>query len=159
MSYRDSSAPDARIYLGTSGKVLCVDGDTGEVRWTTEIDGANEITLLVDGGLIFVGTHGMVACLDLDGNVLWNHSCRLIWPITLSLDMRFPEGRLYVAGAGLLYALSTTSGRELWANGLKGLRYSPISLRVPGARASAGAVTRREGKNEITSNDEQGAGA
>ena len=127
-----------RFYLGTNCNVLCIDQLTGETLWQTALPsslGSRLVSLLLHKGLIYAACHGRVACLkESDGTSLWCSSAkRLGEPVSLALDMDVPGGMVLAGGGGMIYAFSARTGERLWKNGLRGLNYHPVTMRVPGA--------------------------
>lgn len=61
------------------GKVYCLDYFTGDIVWTTQFTNKESYeyhrpAILVDEAELFVmNWHGEIACLDLDGKVIWTH--------------------------------------------------------------------------------------
>ncbi len=127
-----------RFYLGTNCNVLCIDQLTGETVWQTALPaslGSRLVSLLLHKGLIYAACYGRVACLkESDGTSLWCSSAkRLGEPASLALDMDVPGGMIIAGGGGMVYAFSARTGERMWKNGLRGLNYHPVTLRVPGA--------------------------
>ncbi len=127
-----------RLFIGTNCHVMAVDRESGDVLWKRRIHksvNSTLVTLLLHGQRIYAGCHKRVVCLTADtGTVLWDTSLsKLAEPVTLALDPTAPGGQLFVGGAGRLYALIADSGQKQWDNNLKGLRFYPLTMRVPGA--------------------------
>jgi outer membrane protein assembly factor BamB len=136
-----------QFYIGTSGTVICLDRLTGGEYWRQAVGGIR-LTLLLHAQRLYVGYGGGVAALDAQSGVgLWWRSIDAQEPISLALDPDEGGGRLIVAGLGKLYAVAAGTGEVLWHNELKGLGYSPVCLRVPGA-ITAQTATYPAGKNE-----------
>jgi hypothetical protein len=132
-----------RVYIGTSGHVVCVDQAGGAEIWRTAIRrGSGLTTLLHRRGRIYAGCQGAVVCLDrAAGDVLWHTRIKdLLAPVALSLDEGVPGGLLVVAGKGLLFGLAGEHGTLIWTNELKGLGYSPICVLAPHAVVAQPAV-------------------
>lgn len=126
------------FYLGTNCNVLCIDQLTGETLWQTALQGSlgsRLVSMLLYKGQIYAACYNRVACLDAsDGQPLWSSTAkRLGEPASLALDLEIPGGMLLAGGGGMLYAFSARTGERLWKNGLPGLNYHPVTLRVPGA--------------------------
>lgn len=126
------------FYLGTNCNVLCIDQLTGETLWQTAIKGSlgsRLVSLMLYKGHLYAACYGRVACLDTsNGQKLWSTAAkRLGEPASLALDLELPGGMLLAGGGGVLYAFSARTGERLWKNGLPGLNYHPMTLRVPGA--------------------------
>ena len=127
-----------RFYIGTNCTVLCIDQQSGASLWQTALPstlGSRLVSLLLHKGRIYAACYRTVACLDAEsGAILWQtRASRLGEPVSLALDLELPGGQLLAGGGGLLYAFSASTGDQLWKNGLKGLNYHPVCLRVPGA--------------------------
>lgn len=138
---------ERRLYIGTNCHVLCIDAQSGETRWKTQIRSSIQstlVSLLLHKGRIYASCWRAVACLDCsDGRTLWNTEfARLAEPAALALDPTVPGGQLLVAAGGVLYALSAESGAVIWDNQLPGLGYHPICLRTdaPGVVVAQPAV-------------------
>ena len=136
--YRQQQQEQKRFYLGTNCHVLCIDQLSGETLWQTRLQtsiGSRLVSLLLHKGRVYAACHRKVACLDArDGRQLWSADAkRLGEPVSLALDLDLPGGMLLAGGGGVLYAFSATAGDQLWKNGLPGLNYHPVTLRVPGA--------------------------
>jgi len=130
-------AADGAVYFGSStdNKVYCLDGSTGEVRWTKITGGPIRLAPTVASGRVFFGSDdGHVYYLDArDGSVLWTfraapedrrvlgHGKMIsLWPVRTGVLV--DEGVAYF-GAGIfpaegvfLYAVEAHEGREIWRN-------------------------------------------
>jgi len=135
--YRDDQT-ERRFFVGTNYHVLCIDQQSGEVVWKTALRdavGTSLVSLLLHQDRIFAACRRYVACIEVaDGKMLWGAELKkLAEPASLALDLRVPGGQLLVAAGGWIYSLEAEHGAVQWDNGLPGLGYEPICLRVPGA--------------------------
>jgi outer membrane protein assembly factor BamB len=63
------------LYVGIKGRVLALDGSTGEVIWETRLKGGQMVTMLVEQNRIFASTQGEVFCLDRrSGAQIWRNN-------------------------------------------------------------------------------------
>ena len=136
--YRQQQQEQKRFYLGTNCNVLCIDQLSGKTLWQTQLQssiGSRLVSLLLHKGRIYAACYRKVACLDArDGRELWTADAKNLGePVSLALDLETPGGMLLAGGGGMLYAFSASAGDRLWKNGLPGLNYHPVTLRVPGA--------------------------
>jgi outer membrane protein assembly factor BamB len=71
-------------------------------------------------GHVFVGdVFGSVSALNVkDGTPVWSKSVKLPFAITLGLAVSKDEKALYVGGALGVYALSTSTGSNLWVHSM-----------------------------------------
>jgi len=99
----------------TSGKVIALGLDAGQVNWTWQGSGAIHATPAIQGHrLVFGSTSGAITCLSTHtGAMLWQ--TKTAGPILGSplIDHR----RLYIgSGDGTLRSLKLWNGKLLWAN-------------------------------------------
>jgi outer membrane protein assembly factor BamB len=66
------------LLLGMKGSVLAIDKGTGAIVWQTKLQdgflglGEYFVTLVVEAGRVYAGSHGKLYCLDMQrGEVLW----------------------------------------------------------------------------------------
>lgn len=151
MSFRDAAPPKQVCYIATNSALLCLDADTGEIIWRADVPShGSPLVLLLHEQRLYCASGGDVSCFDTGGRQLWAQSLTGKAPVTLAIDDTVPGGRLFVSTAGLVYALVAETGDVLWKNGLRGLGYEPISLRVPHATATASSVQVRRGDRTHT---------
>jgi len=137
-TYRDG-AYQREIFVGTNNHVVCLDRQTGELRWQTELPSSTFastlVTLLLDDERIYAAGGRGVGCVAKgDGQLIWHTPIRKLQPpVAMALDHVPPEGQLIVAGAGMVFSLVAEDGTLSWQNDLPGMGYFPLSLRVPGA--------------------------
>ncbi len=151
-----------RFYLGTNCHVLCIDQLSGKTLWQTKLEsrlGSRLVSLLMHKGRIYAACYGYVTCLDAEtGGEVWSAEAkRLGEPASLALDLGTPDGMVLAGGGGMMYAFSARSGDRLWKNGLPGLNYHPVTLRVPGALVAqprTGYIP--AGKAQLTAQLEEG---
>jgi outer membrane protein assembly factor BamB len=63
--------PDT-IFAASYSNLVCLRYPTGDVLWTTAKRTVGRSTMLLEGGLIFVGTAGEMECFSLTGQSLWH---------------------------------------------------------------------------------------
>jgi len=128
--------PEKHFLAATNEVVMRVDAASGEIAWQQRIPGATGyvVTLLTDMDRVYAGTAGRVACLDANnGAVIWcTEVNKLTEPVGLALDPRPPGVHLIASSDGVLFGLDAEGGALLWHNGLSGMGYHPICLRVEG---------------------------
>lgn len=92
----------------------CWDAATGDVRWTTQLDGPAEGGLTLDGSVGYCATSvGSVHCLDLDdGSIRWSWNNRDNMPFTAQPVVH--EGLVHVGANWEAYALDASSGECRW---------------------------------------------
>jgi outer membrane protein assembly factor BamB len=62
------------VYVGIKGYALALNRETGETLWTTNLAGADFVSLLLDGDRVLAGAKGELFCLDADsGEILWRN--------------------------------------------------------------------------------------
>lgn len=161
--YRDQGTK--HFFAATNERVMRIDSRTGKVVWDTRIPEASGylVTLLLDLDRLYAGTARRVACLDAgSGEVLWATTvAKLGEPVSLALDPRPPGMHLIASSAGLLFGLDADSGALLWDEGLSGMGYHPVCLRVQGGivaqpktrLVSSGKSTRTEVLESDQEND------
>ncbi|GBG92479.1 hypothetical protein CBR_g55630 [Chara braunii] len=78
--------------------------------------------------LVFVGTYGHVAAIDVtnDGKTVWSYS--LPWTGYGVVNTLLEGGKLFVGCGGRVFALDPLSGKEIWRNVLPGLRRGFVTL-------------------------------
>jgi outer membrane protein assembly factor BamB len=130
-------AGDDRVFFGTSadGKVHCLDGNSGQVRWSYYTGCPIRLApTLHDGRLYFGSDNGIAHCLNADdGSVAWTFSVapeskrvlghgRMIslWPIRSGIlvddGIAYVTGGIFPAEGVFLYALDAKTGKEVWRN-------------------------------------------
>jgi outer membrane protein assembly factor BamB len=97
-------SPDTPAYIGSEigtapGEIAAVDATTGELRWSTEVDGDPLGGATVVGDLVFTATYqGVIYALDQEtGDIVWELDApggingwpavagdQIIWPVGLS---------------------------------------------------------------------------
>lgn len=127
--YRSSLIPNT-LYLATVGHVCCLDRSNGKILWDRPLGLKGYPTLLCAPGVLFATGDGYVACLaEQDGRILWHTYIGISSPASISLDQSC--SRLFIACAGMVFALVSQSGDLIWNNELKGMGYHHVSMRVP----------------------------
>lgn len=138
----------------TNEVVMRVDTATGAVVWKQHIPGASGylVTLLTDLDRVYAGTAGRIACLDAkSGDVIWCTDVdKLGEPVSLALDPRPPGVHLIASSAGMLFGLDGESGALLWHDGLSGMGYHPVCLRVEGGIVAQPRTRRVKSGNSTT---------
>jgi outer membrane protein assembly factor BamB len=133
---KEYRALETKTFLAaTNDHVMCKATVTGEVVWKTKLEhGGAIVTLLADLDRLYAATSGGVTCVDpASGKVIWSTTIRgLAEPATLALDPRPPGVHLIASCAGMLFGLDADSGALLWEDGLKGMGYHPVCVRVVG---------------------------
>lgn len=130
-------AADGRVFFGTSadGKVYCLDGNSGQVRWSHYTGCPIRLApTLHDGRVYFGSDNGTAYCLSAeDGSVIWTFSVapeskrvlghgRMIslWPIRSGIvvdnGIAYVAGGIFPAEGVFLYALDAKTGKEIWRN-------------------------------------------
>lgn len=122
-------ARDGRVYLSETDSVMAIDGATGHTIWTMHPDSQAVVAPALDATTLYTGQRGLpvVYALDLSsGAVRWrvNIGTGFTFPALVggiavrgdtayvTMQRRFdPNG---VASAGVLVALATSDGHELW---------------------------------------------
>jgi outer membrane protein assembly factor BamB len=62
------------VYVGIKGRVICLDGSNGQVRWLAELKGSDFVNVLFDGDRVIATTRGEVFCLDAtNGKLIWHN--------------------------------------------------------------------------------------
>jgi outer membrane protein assembly factor BamB len=63
-----------RVFVGISGKVICLDTASGQILWLTRLKGSDFVNILVDEGRVMATARGEVFCLDAaTGHLLWQN--------------------------------------------------------------------------------------
>lgn len=143
------------FFAATNERVMRVDTITGKLVWTSKIPNATGyvVTLLLDSDRVYAATSPAICCLDAtSGEVLWATPIpKLNEPVALALDPRPPDIHLVASCPGLLFGLDAQSGALLWDQGLEGMGYHPVCLRVEGG-IMAVPRTRlvQSGKTQVT---------
>ncbi len=120
-----SSSPIAtndHIYIGVGdseidGYVECIDAFSGEVVWSTKVDGEVWHTVAVAGDMVYASTYnGSVYCLDREsGDIQWK---RELWNPGMIGPLAFSNACIYVNGldgsTGQLMCLDATTGDTKW---------------------------------------------
>jgi len=122
------------FYAATSGCVMCKRTATGDTVWSVSVAASWVVTLLLDVDWLYAAGRGVVVCLEpTTGKVRWSTVIAgLDSPATLALDPRSPGVHLVVSCEGKLFGLDAESGAVLWEDGLRGMGYHPVCVRVPG---------------------------
>jgi len=126
---------DGHVYLGVSdlqagaahAGVVCIDGNTGETRWTRQLPHSINSGICSDGERIFAvdGQGGIYALSPESGEILWQadayadtpfHEERRYYWRTFLAPATTANGRLFVAGSYVLAAFDTTNGKRMWSN-------------------------------------------
>jgi len=161
-----------RIFFASSadGKVYCLDGNSGQERWSFFTDGPIRLAPSVYDGKVYAGSDdGYIYCLDaFDGHLIWKQRLsgnkryiigngRMISIAPVRSGIIIFDKKLY-AGAGLfpkesvkLAALDTDTGRILWDlfHDISPQGYMLASkerLYIPTGRTSPGVVDINNGK-------------
>jgi outer membrane protein assembly factor BamB len=160
------------VFFGSSAddKVYCLDGGTGQERWTFFTDGPVRLSPTIHQGKIYAGSDdGKVYCLQIaDGTLLWKYNAgprdsrvpgngRLmsLWPIRSGLVV--DQGVVYFS-AGLfpfegafLCAVGAEDGKEVWKREVPGfapqgyLAASAEKIFVPTGRGTPFVFGRADG--------------
>lgn len=66
------------LYIGIKGQCVCIDKDSGEVQWQTQLKSTSSVTnLYIEGNRIFAYSGGHLFCLNRsDGEVLWENELK-----------------------------------------------------------------------------------
>lgn len=117
------SMDDARIYLALAGgRVVCLDRETGSLRWTSDPGGTISSPVAVGENSVFIATlkiaddgseaGGSLRAVDkATGLTVWvkDYARPFASPLELAAD------RIYAGSAdGSFYALGATNGDEIW---------------------------------------------
>ncbi|HYY56876.1 MAG TPA: PQQ-binding-like beta-propeller repeat protein, partial [Pyrinomonadaceae bacterium] len=114
------------LYVGSSdGHIYAIDANTGGERWRFDAGSAVTSTPAVVNGSVYSGTYdGRLLALDAaSGKALWSlktgPDAPLAWgyesgDFFSSSPTVYGEKVLYGGGDGFLYALESSTGRELW---------------------------------------------
>ncbi len=112
--FASPSVVDGVVYIGTGdGRLLALDGQTGEIVWEVEVGDAVHSTPAVAGDLVFFGLlDGRVVALErATGSRVWEF-------LTEGAIVASPtvyEGFLYIgSGDGAFYALDAATGEQIW---------------------------------------------
>lgn len=120
--------------LDSKEQVICLDSETGELLWKTEINTAPEITggarshpgprstpAYVDGMIVTHGASGMLACLDAgNGEIIWKtdtYTSEIPKFFTSASPLILDEMCILHLGGhdnGIIVALDYKTGEEIW---------------------------------------------
>jgi outer membrane protein assembly factor BamB len=94
--------------------------------------------------VVYILSGGRVAAINKkDGSIVWEIKLRPLLPsgVTLSIgQINFEDGKLFVAGSGVILCLDARDGKLIWINSLKGWGYGFVSMANVGNEAAASAV-------------------
>lgn len=140
ISYSAAAVAGGLVYAGTntSGVVYAFDTRTGAIRWSFQTGGKNVWAgPSVAGGIVYVGAddENLYALDAGSGAKVWSYNAGT--PIVNTPAV--VNGVVYL-GAGALYALSASDGRQLWS-GLATAAGVTASPAVSGGRVYVGAYT------------------
>ena len=156
--YRTAAEVVRSVFVGTNGFVLCLDADTGVERWRHDIGdtGRMSAALVLVGDFLFVAYQHRCARIAVrDGSIAWRTDHEKIpTPNVMTVELDVPRGRVVIAGAGEVAALAADTGEVIWFNGLEGLGYNPVVMRVPGS-VGTHSILYRVGKSSHTTDDGQ----
>lgn len=102
---------DGRLYITLpSGDLLCLNAQTGSLRWRTTV-GRNPTTPLAQNGLLFVGDEQGIAAFSQTGDRQW----KIQTPgKIISQPILIQDNILCADSSGNVYALSVLDGQEQW---------------------------------------------
>src|SRR3974390_653564 len=62
------------IYLGVKGSVVAIDSATGQIVWSTTLNAADFVNVVLEGDNLFATTRGEIFCLDpKGGGIRWHN--------------------------------------------------------------------------------------
>ena len=112
-SGRHQSSPsvvDGRVYVGSLGKVFCLNAETGVNIWSSNVAGARYSSLSVANNRIFIGGGKSFYCLDaLDGSEMWSYSTGE----TFMTSPAVADDKVYICSDNM-YCLDVASGDLIW---------------------------------------------
>lgn len=150
--------------------LVCLDQQTGQLRWRFTTDGPVRYAPTVAGGLVYVGSDdGSVYCIDLaNGALRWSRQLapaeRLVpgngriisaWPVRTSVavvdGVAYAAAGLYPTQGVYLAALAAETGEARWRQELEFtahgyLLVSQDRLVIPTGRSTPILVSRRDGQ-------------
>ncbi len=140
ITYSAAAVAGGLVYAGTntSGVVYAFDTRTGAIRWSFQTGGKNVWAgPSVAGGIVYVGAddQNLYALDAVSGAKVWSFSAGT--PIVNTPAV--VNGVVYL-GAGALYALSASDGRQLWS-GLATAAGVTASPAVSGGKVFVGVYT------------------
>ena len=130
-------AGDGRVFFGASadGKVYCLDGKSGEVRWSYWTGCPIRLAPTLSEGRVYFGSdNGIAYCVDAeDGSMIWSFSVapetkrvlgngRMIslWPVRSGIlvegGIAYVAGGIFPAEGVFFHALDAKTGEEIWRN-------------------------------------------
>jgi len=66
------SSPSSTIFAGIRGTVVAIDRESGDIRWSTDLKGADFVNVTLQDGDLFAASKGRLYRLDpITGNILW----------------------------------------------------------------------------------------
>ena len=102
-----------KLYFGdSSGKVYCLDADSGERIWFFETDGGVQSSPIISGNRLYVGnSNGRVYCLDAGTGIkIWEYSTGN----SIYSSPALAGNRLYVGSWNKLVCLNADTGTKIW---------------------------------------------
>lgn len=62
-----------RVFIAGRGEAHALDAHTGRVLWSRELKVMGRCGLILDDDRLYIGGHGVVACVHVDGALLWQN--------------------------------------------------------------------------------------
>jgi len=110
------------VFIGSwEGNFYALNETNGKPIWSYPTGPVNRVSATVDEGKVFVGTQsGIVYCLDLEGNLIWNFTTEynpwLNQPAPVWSSLNFDEEKVYfLTYGGFFYALNRSDGKIVWS--------------------------------------------
>ena len=102
-----------------AGRVIALDIENGDVRWSRNIESRTESSPILSNGVLYFGSEsGTVYALNAsNGNTIWTYHAE--GPVKASPSLQ--EGTLYFGDyAGDIQAVNARTGRLIWRSGSEG---------------------------------------
>lgn len=123
-AFAQFAASENFVYIGTNGKLLCLDAYTGKKFWHSILGKDPLYPTLSQDKVYAVSDKGKIFCIDgLNGAVLWQNeidSNVIIKPIVL-------QDFVYV-GSNEVYCLNAETGRLLWKSNCNAFRITQMQI-------------------------------
>eukprot|EP01125_Pyxidicula_operculata_P007442 TRINITY_DN2532_c0_g1_i1.p1 TRINITY_DN2532_c0_g1~~TRINITY_DN2532_c0_g1_i1.p1 ORF type:complete len:317 (-),score=41.12 TRINITY_DN2532_c0_g1_i1:31-981(-) len=150
-----SQLPSCNMYLKIAGELVVCHGkgavaalnkNTGDVLWSANLHGADNVSSVVVGNTLYTGSNGHVYSISMEnGHKNWKNplSGKDYQGVSLLHHQINSESLLLCGTFGYIVVLNPTDGKKLKEINLKGTGYHPVSMVSDGSRiiaASGGTV-------------------